>query len=236
MDYRSLGLLAAVLILIIAGIRRRLVFEIQAASLLVFGRPKLGIYLYSILFLPGTLLHELSHWLMAEILLVPTGKFSILPELENQDESERRLGYVMTGRAGPFRSFLIGFAPLFTGLAVLMVLAYWLDRVWGIAPLWQAALILYGLVAVGHSMIVSREDRRYWPLIVILFGLLIGIIIAIGITLPTSVVNLLTQIFLRLDQALGLTIGVNLAIILGSYALRVILERVTHTRIMRGGK
>ncbi len=46
-------------------VKRALDFEIQAIFLLIFRKPNFAIGLYSILFLPGVLLHELSHYLTA---------------------------------------------------------------------------------------------------------------------------------------------------------------------------
>lgn len=218
----------------IAAIRRRLVFEIQGASLILTGNPKVGVYLYSLFFLPGTILHELSHWLMAEILQVPTGKFEVLPDLEGSVKGEERLGYVMTGKTGPFRGFLIGFAPLFTGIMMLIILGYVLNNLWGTAPWWQLVLTVYGLIVVGNSMIVSGADRRNWPLIAILGAVVIVLFWRLDLSLSPELLTLFSQILIRINQALGLTIGLNLAMIVGSYAVRRGLERVTKKRIVRG--
>lgn len=229
-----LAIAAAVMILVIAALRRRLVFELQGTSLLIFGNPRIGIFVYSLIFLPGTILHELSHWIVAEILQVPTGKLSVLPSLEADGQGEEKLGYVMTGRTGIIRGFLIGFAPMFTGIAVLVVLGYLLDTLWPAAPVWQMLLVIYGLVVVSNSMIVSGADRRHWPVAAVLFILTGLVIVYAGITVPVSVMQFASRALYRIDQILGLTIGLNLAMIIGSYVLRRILERVTNKRVMRG--
>ena len=231
-----LSLLAAVLIIVIAAVRRRLVFEIQAVSLIAVGNPKAGIYLYSLFFLPGTILHELSHWLVAEILQVPTGKFEVLPDLEASSLGEERLGYVMTARTGPFRSFLIGFAPLFTGISLLIILGYVLNNLWGTAPWWQIVLVIYGLIVISNSMLVPSADRRNWPLIAIIAIFIIGLFWYLGLSLSPNLSTLFSNTLVRINQALGLTIGLNLAMIGGSYGLRRGLERLTKKRIVRGRK
>lgn len=231
-----LSLLAAVLIIVIAAVRRRLVFEIQAVSLIAVGNPKAGIYLYSLFFLPGTILHELSHWLVAEILQVPTGKFEVLPDLTASSQGEERLGYVMTARTGPFRGFLIGFAPLFTGISLLIILGYVLNNLWGTAPWWQIVLVIYGLIVISNSMLVSSADRRNWPLIAIIAILIISIFWYLGLSFSPNLSTLFSNILVRINQALGLTIGLNLAMIGGSYGLRRGLERLTKKRIVRGRK
>lgn len=229
-----LALLAAVMILVIAALRRRLVFELQGTSLLLFGRPRIGIFIYSLVFLPGTILHELSHWIVAEILQVPTGRIRILPTLEAEGEGEEKLGYVMTARTGIVKGFLIGFAPMFTGIGTLVILGYLLDTLWSAAPLWQIALVIYGLIVVSNSMIVSSADRKNWPAAAVLLILITVILFYTGITVPQPVIDFTARALYRIDQVLGLTIGLNLAMIIGSFTLRRVLERVTSKKVLRG--
>ncbi|KKU25515.1 MAG: putative membrane protein [Microgenomates group bacterium GW2011_GWA2_46_16] len=115
------ALIFVILIVILSALRTRLVFELSGTSLLLFDTPRPGIILYSVLVLPGTVIHELSHWLVAEILQVRTGEIVILPELTGGD-GEERLGSVQTERTDPLRGFLIGIAPFLTGLLILVTL------------------------------------------------------------------------------------------------------------------
>jgi hypothetical protein len=232
LDYKYLILLAAVLITSIAALRKRLVSELQGSSLLVFHNSQVGIVIYSILFLPGTIIHELSHWLVAEILQVPTGKMEIMPDFEKVEGGEQRLGFVMTGKTDPFRSFLIGFAPFVTGTLLLILLGYLLNMWWGVAPFWQVGLVIYGLIVVSNSMIVSRQDARNWPFVAIFTVLVIFVLVRLHVSLPESFFQVLTTVLVRINQALGLTIGLNLAMIAVSYGLRRILENVTKQKIV----
>ena len=61
-------------------LQRRLHWEIQAVFLLLTRRVDISVYLFSILFFPGILLHETSHYVMARVLGVRTGRFSLLPQ------------------------------------------------------------------------------------------------------------------------------------------------------------
>ena len=54
--------------------------------------------IFSILFLPGVFLHEFSHFVMAKILRVRTGKFSIFPQ--SLPDGRLQLGYVETAPIG----------------------------------------------------------------------------------------------------------------------------------------
>lgn len=225
-----LGFLA--LIVVLSALRVRLVYELSGASLLVFGSTKPGIVLYSILVIPGTIIHELSHWLVAEILRVRTGQIVILPELKGEGDSER-LGSVATEQTDPLRGFLIGIAPFFTGISILLVLGRFLELGWGVYPPWQLALLIYGIVVIGNSMMISKEDRRTWPVIIILGLLVIFLLAWVGVKISFTSQPWLLLTLNNLNLVLGMTAGLNLVMILGSYLMRRVIERVTKKRIVR---
>jgi hypothetical protein len=112
-------------------LQRRMHREIQAIILLATHRADLSIAIFSILFLPGILLHEGSHFVMARLLGVRTGRFSIVPQATG--EGRLQLGYVETSQTDPVRDALIGLAPLvsgslfvaYAGLSQLGFAAYW---------------------------------------------------------------------------------------------------------------
>ncbi|MBP1701841.1 MAG: putative rane protein, partial [Chloroflexi bacterium] len=68
--------------------------ELQAVLLILTRRADLTIMLFSLIFLPGVVLHEASHWLMAKLLRVPTGRFSILPR--PMGNGRLQMGFVET--------------------------------------------------------------------------------------------------------------------------------------------
>src|SRR5512135_1932794 len=75
------GLLWFILMLVPLIVLQRLLHrEIQAVFLILTRDTRLTMGIFSLLFLPGVFLHELSHFVMAKILQVRTGKFSILPQ------------------------------------------------------------------------------------------------------------------------------------------------------------
>lgn len=221
-----------VLIIILAIQRSRLVYEVSGTSLLLFGSTKPGIGLYSFFFLPGTIIHELSHWIVAEILQVRTGAITIFPDLREEGESQR-LGSVATAKSDPFRGFLIGVAPFVTGIGILLVLGRLLLLGWNNFAWWQLTLIIYGIMVIGNSMIISKEDRRTWPFIILVLALVIIFLIRSKYSLSPSSSQLLAQTFSSLNLVLGVTAGVNLVMIGGSYLTRSLVERVTKRRIIR---
>lgn len=216
-------------VLTIAALRRRLLFEIQGSSLLITGSTRSGLVIYSILMFPGTIIHELSHWLVAEILQVRTGEITLIPASEGKGDTS--LGSVATVRTDPFRGFLIGLAPFITGILSLFLLGYYLKLGWETYPWWVTALLIYGQIVVGNSMIMSKSDMRYWPFIAILLGLVLVVFAYSGINLPASNFEFLVSILESINAVLGLTIILSLAMILVLYFLRRALERATRKRV-----
>lgn len=85
---------------------------------------KLAVYLFSFIFLPGTLIHELSHYIIAVLLRVSTGPLSIFPEfdkdhLEHSKQLIVKTGHIMVAKTDPIRMTLIGVAPMIVGLVII---------------------------------------------------------------------------------------------------------------------
>jgi hypothetical protein len=122
---------------------------------------KLLIFIYSFLFLPGTIIHELSHFFMAAILFVPVGQIHILPEIV---EDRVHLGTVSTAQTGIFRRTLIGLAPFFLGTTAIIISLVYLPT---LALLWQKILVVYFIFEISNTMFSSQEDlSESWGLFV----------------------------------------------------------------------
>ena len=120
----------------------------------LFHKQSVAIYLLSFLFLPGVILHELSHLLIANILFVPTGDVEFFPEIHG---SSVKMGSVAIARTDPFRRFVIGVAPLFGGLGVMVLAASYLgERIIS----WQGLLLLYVLFEIANTMFSSKKDME----------------------------------------------------------------------------
>lgn len=220
-----------VVVIILSSLRVRLVYELTGTSLLLFGTTRPGHFLYSLLVLPGTIIHELSHWIVAEVLGVRTGEIQIFPDFENGEEN-RRLGSVATAKSDPFRGFLIGIAPFISGLAILVVLGTLLTDGWGNFAWWINALVIYGIMVIGNSMMISDSDRRTWPFIIFFITLIIIILYRLQTPLPSGIWSLSSSVLKTLNYVLLVTAGLNLVMIAVSYALRRLIEKLTKRRIV----
>src|SRR3972149_1644635 len=94
-------------------VQRKLHRESQAVFLLLTRHKEISLALFSLLFFPGVLLHEMSHYITARLLGVKTGRFSLLPT--PLPDGRLRLGFVEAESVDFVRDALIGAAPLLTG-------------------------------------------------------------------------------------------------------------------------
>jgi hypothetical protein len=178
-------------------LQRLLHREIQLIFLYITRRVDLAMALFSLLFFPGVLLHEGSHFLAARLLGVRTGGFSILPHL--LPDGRLQLGYVETAAADPMREALIGAAPLltgglfvaFTGVSRLNLPELWVQlETGGLSALHNTSTALLGrqdfwiwfylLFTVSSTMLPSASDRHAWLPIALVGGLLLALSVLAG--------------------------------------------------------
>lgn len=181
----------------------------------------------STLLFPGTVIHELSHLFTAEILGVPTGRLTLVPEglTESGDgEQEVRTGSVAIAKTGPFRRAAIGIAPVIVGLAALGVLAYFLstprETIW-------IVLIGYLMFAISNSLFASPEDLvGFWPLAITL-SLILGAawIAGFRIALTGPVLTVTMEVVDSLVRSLGLVLALNILLLLLLQVLLVLTRR-----------
>ena len=232
-------------------LQRSLHREIQGVFLLITRRPEIALALFSLLFFPGVLLHEASHFIMSRLLGVPTGRVSLLPRpLEN---GRLQLGYVETGRTDILRDALIGMAPLLAGgacVAFTGLRGLGLDTLWSSVfssqevSIWNALravterpdfwLWFYLTFVVSSTMLPSASDRRAWLPFVLVFSLLLGIVLLAGAG-PWLVDHLAPplNIGLRaLSAVFGISIVVHLLVLLPAWILRKLISRITRLQVV----
>jgi hypothetical protein len=168
-DLPLLGLLAAELLLLRHG-QRRLFWRLGGGGKLR-GLAYLAV-------MPGTVLHESSHWLACRMLAVPVGRTRLFRPRRQPDGSVV-LGGVSHARTGPLRRALISVAPLVLvpgGLAAVSVillgphvLAH-MPRELSAVPPWRLALWGWCSLSCAQAAFPSSGDR---------VGLLGGVLIAV---------------------------------------------------------
>lgn len=119
-------------------------------------RDKASLFL-GLIFLPGTFVHEISHFITALFLLVPVGELNLIPELQ---EEGLKLGSVKIGQTDFVRGSLIGLAPLLVGFGILFYAISFTLMPGNLNNPWIIALMLYLVFEITHTMFSSREDLR----------------------------------------------------------------------------
>lgn len=227
-------------------LQRLLHREIQAVLLILTRDVRFTMGIFSMLFLPGVFLHELSHYLMAKILGVRTGNFSIFPQ--SLPDGRLQLGYVETAKSDVLRDSLIGAAPLIVGtLFVAYVAIYrlemrvlWdvfrngqLDLFWlGIRALPQVRdfyVWFYFVFAVSSTMLPSQSDRHAWQALVISIAVLFGIALLIGAGpwMLSNVAPRLSNFLSSVAVIFGLSAFVHILLILPTALVHKLLARAT---------
>jgi len=233
-------------------IQRALQFELHAVFLLLTRRHNIAHGIYAILFFPGVLLHELSHFLMARLVGVRTGRFSILPQaLPN---GTLRLGYVETARTDPVRDLIIGTAPLLSGGAVTALIGIYplglddliaaftaggmpalIAGVRGLPSLPDFWIWFYLMFVVSSTMLPSASDRQ--AVLPVAGGLLVlTVLAALAGAGPWMIAHLAPGLNIVLRTlALVFAFGLVVAIVVlpPVWLLRVLISRITRTAVSR---
>lgn len=143
------------------------------------GSRRLTVYLSAVLFMPGTFVHEMSHFMAALFLLVPVGNLTLLPRISDEDSGKGHvsvvLGSVAIAKTDPFRKFLIGIAPVVVGLTVITSLVFFTYRGFGSeTELFRKSIIdeiviAYFVFTVANTMFSSKRDMEgSWIILVLL--------------------------------------------------------------------
>lgn len=130
-------------------------------------------YVMSLFFLPGTFVHEVSHFLFALILLVPVRQIELTPKVE---EGKVNMGRVPIAKVDFVRRTLVGIAPLFLGTLLIIAALYFLtSRGLASSPLYMF-LAGYLVFEIGNTMYLSKKDLEgAWLFFVVLALLLVAL-------------------------------------------------------------
>jgi hypothetical protein len=167
---------ATLFLIAIWWLSRRQAFYFLSALYHLTRSQQAAVATYAIFFLPGTLVHEFSHWLMAQALGVKTTGFRVLPRLDRKGVIQ--LGAVDVRGGGLVQHTLIGMAPMLLGGLLTLVLSYLLvdadalsaavltgqfQGIWttarGMFAHSDAFILLYLLFTISGSMFLSASDR-----------------------------------------------------------------------------
>jgi hypothetical protein len=226
--------------------------EIQAFVLILTRNPGVTQVIFALIFFPGVLLHELSHFLMAKLLGVRTGRFSLIPQ--PMPNGRLRLGYVETASGGVIRDALVGFAPLVTGclfVAYAAINPMKMLPLWGILRggnftlFWMGLGILPGLkdfwlwfyltFIISSTMMPSASDRHAWLPVGIFTGasIVVAILAGAGPWLLAHLAPPFNSFLNSLALIFGLSAVLHALFIVPFFLLHRLLTRLTGIDIGR---
>jgi hypothetical protein len=230
--------------------------HLHGIALLLTGKSERAVILYAIVLLPGVLLHEVSHWLMATLLGVRTGSFSLLPR--QQSDGSVQLGYVeyyKSSSLGALRESLIGGAPLVTGTAVILLIGF---RIFGVTNLSAAIqsgdvdtlvtalgqvfavpdflVWLYLLFAISNAMMPSRSDRRAWPALILTLSTIAIVMTVLDIedVIFAGIANWAPTVFGYLGSALSMAIAVDILFMIFLSLVEGLVSRLKGVNVVYG--
>lgn len=122
---------------------------------LILRNKKLAFWVISILFFPGTVIHELSHFLTALLLFLRVKDIEIFPNFE---KGSLKLGRVIYEKKDFFRSFLVGVSPLFFGTFVLYIIFYF--KLFPSKDLFINIFWGYLIFSISSTMFSSKRDLQ----------------------------------------------------------------------------
>jgi hypothetical protein len=244
-SFDGLLLLLAMLIPLIY-LQRSLHHEIQTVFLITTRHEAMTIWFFSLLFYPGVLLHELSHFVTAKLLGVETGKFSLIPQ--STPDGRLQLGYVETAQSDFIRDSIVGVAPLIVGCLFIACAAIYkmhLLDLWDLLRNGQMHLFMIGLqllptisdfwlwfyltFTISSTMMPSASDRHAWLPLSIFAVILPALAILAGAG-PWMLENLAPPLnaFLKsVSLIFGLSVVLHIVLIMPIFLVHRILTKIT---------
>lgn len=217
------------LLLLLAGLwllSNLLTQTLYVTLFVLFRNRSIAISLVTIIFFPGTVVHELAHLFTAEILRVKTGKISLAPD--TIEDPEIKMGSVAIAQTDPIRRTLIGTAPFWWGIINLTALAYVfypfaakvaespITQWTNLQEFYIALGLIYLIFVISNSMYPSRSDLKGIWVVAITVVLCVGAAIIAGFrfSLTGQSLELFTQIIHHLMRSVGLVFVVNCIVLL----------------------
>jgi hypothetical protein len=198
------------------------------------GDPDVALYLYFVIVLPGIVLHELSHWLIAFLLGARIRKLSIGPVRKGRSQKVS-LGSVQVANVDPIRAGLIGLAPLVFGSAVILLIGNQvlgvsefaevvalqgmgaiLDELRRVVRVADVGLWLYLIFAVSNAMIPSESDMATVRPVLIFLGIVAAVVLVVGgvPAVPVEIARWVNAVAGFLASAFALTLAADGAFVL----------------------
>ena len=223
-----------VTLLTLFWLKRRITNSLQELSMRLVDDPDVALIIYFVIVLPGVVIHELSHWLMAKLLGVRASRPTFGPVRKGRSKRVS-LGSVRVSKVDPVRASLIGVAPLLGGSAVILLIGNLVLRVGDFAAaasgqgvggvleaLGQMAQVgdfwlwLYLIFAVSNAMLPSESDMAAVRPVLIFLGVVSAVVLVVsGVRgISPGLVDGVNAVAGYLATAFGLALAVDVVFML----------------------
>ncbi len=173
------------------------------------------IFFVALIYFPGTVIHEISHYLVALLLGMHPSEIRLFPHIEGKNI---KLGHVLyeKGRNDYIRSVLVGIAPFFGGLFSLWLIVQ--THLFPSTLLWQTILFGYMILTISANMFSSKQDLIDVGYLIPL-SLFIGLLwylfpIQIAPSLISQLIPPITYFFQTLQGPFLFSIGIHLFLVI----------------------
>lgn len=215
---------------------RKITANLYVLVYLLIRSKRLALGILSLVLLPGTTIHEISHFLLATLVRVKTGKLTIIPEIG--EKGEVRAGKLEIEKADPFRHALIGLAPIFIGLLIIYYIGvFFFSNIQLITHNPQPITILgiYLLFATSTTMFSSKKDIESLVIVLPIIFLIFAVLYYLGlrIFLEENSILFLSRILQQLNKYLLFSAVFNFAVYLLIVSLINLLEKLLRRKVVR---
>lgn len=238
-------IIVAVLIWPLRQLERWMHKHLQGLGLLLTNNPQAAVLVYYLMLLPGVALHEVSQWLLAQILRVKVKKFQLWPE---KQKGQIRLGLVeIDKKTDTVRATLIGMVPVLAGTAVIaligstrfdleaLMLAFGsadlptiLDGLNAFISTPDFWLWIYLIFSIANAMLPEAHDVINWWILIVPFAVVMTflLVLDLSILVMAGLEGPLAALGRWLSLAFGIAVGVDLVIMGLITLLEAIFSRV----------
>jgi hypothetical protein len=231
-------LLFAVALLALAGLSRLISLRVHATVYLLTRAEGLAVAAYFLLMLPGIFVHEAAHWIVAKLLGLRPGRFTIWPKRHGRMVT---LGSVTMRSGGIWLDSLVGIAPLVAGTILVALLARglftaaqldammgyaapqaagrpdlmrWLDAIGVAVARPDSAVRLYLIFTIANGMMPSAPDREPVKPVLVYIALAAALYLIAGLPLDplANALAALVAPLMRVNAALVITVLLDLVV------------------------
>lgn len=197
---------------------KHIALQLSGLFFRIFRNHKASGILLAILFLPGTLIHELAHFLMAILVRVKTHHFTLIPKI---GVDSIILGSVGIDKPDLVRSFFIGTAPFFIGTFILLTSIYFFNYFKVPLNSWWNLVFIYGIFTVSNTMFSSKKDLEGALELLLIILVIFIIFLLFGFRFSDIPVNLapLNFLFEKADKILLIPLGIDLVFLITIWIL-----------------